>query len=217
LLRLLAFGAIMVAGIRYELAARAELARAAALAERRRVARDLHDGLAQDLAFIAAHGAGIAATEGAEHPVAIAARRALTITREKISELSDDEATTAREALCSVAHELRDRFQIAIDVDAPDDPDMLVSQREDMARIVREAIANAARHGRAETVAVSLRRTPVGVVLRVCDDGCGINAVGDKPEGFGIRSMRERAAAHGASLRVGPRPTGGTELEVRLP
>ncbi len=91
--------------------------------------------------------------------------------------------------------------------------------REHVARITREAIANAARHGGADHVSVSLRPTTEGVSLRVRDDGCGIpyTADGTSPEGFGLRSMRERAAAIGGYLTVQPRESGGTDLEVVLP
>ena len=66
--------------------------------ERRRIARDLHDGLAQDLAFIAAHGDQIAREAGEEHPLAIAARRALALSRGAIADLSASDAPSARAA-----------------------------------------------------------------------------------------------------------------------
>ena len=117
-IRVIAFALLLVAAATSERRVRARLGRSAALAERRRVARDLHDGLAQDLAFIAAHGPRIAQEMGDEHPVVIAARRALEISRQTISELSDPAGATARESLEAVAHELRDRFDVAIAVDA---------------------------------------------------------------------------------------------------
>ena len=91
--------------------------------------------------------------------------------------------------------------------------------REHVTRIAREAIANAARHGRAQNVVVSLTHNGRGVALRVVDDGCGIaQAHSDSDhDGFGLRSMRERAAALGGYMRVAPAERGGTELEVVLP
>jgi signal transduction histidine kinase len=198
---------------------RAREARAAALAERRRVARDLHDGIAQDLAFIAAHGPQFAGEMGEEHPVVVAARRALAISRSTISHLSDPAGATAGEALDAVAQELRDRFDVTIAVDAQIEGHVPSGVREHLSRIAREAIANAARHGQARNVIVSVRRHGGGVALRVIDDGCGI-PVGDhgaSPEGFGLRSMRERAGALGGHLTVRQAPHGGTELEVMLP
>jgi signal transduction histidine kinase len=215
-LRLGVVAMIALAVLSREFAVRGGLVRAAAIAERRRVARDLHDGLAQDLAFIAAHGARLAERDGAEHPLAIAARRALAISRGTISELASDEGTTANDALQALAHELGDRFEISIDVDAPIEAEVAGAARADAVRIAREAIANAARHGGAETVVVSLRRTPAGVVMRIRDDGCGI-ALPRTREGFGIRSMRERAATLGGSFTVHRPSAGGTELEVILP
>ena len=217
-LRLRAAVLILAAAVRRQVQMGSERAKAAVIAERRRVARDLHDGLAQDLAFIAAHGARIAGDLGADHPLAIAARRALAISRDTIAELSDSASTTAEEALEAVARELRQRFDIAIAIDCHRDTEPAPEARDHVARIAREAIANAARHGGAENVTVSLRRTGAGIVLRVCDDGCGIErAARAAGEGFGLRSMRERAATLGGYLNHRQRESGGTELEVVLP
>jgi len=218
-MRVIAFALLLAAAATSERRVRARLARSAALAERRRVARDLHDGLAQDLAFIAAHGPRIAQEMGDEHPVVIAAKRALAISRNTISELSDPAGATADESLEAVAEELRDRFAVAITVDAHLDADLPPHVREHVTRIAREAIANAARHGGARNVIVSLRRRATGVALRVVDDGCGIAGPDGEPatEGFGLCSMRERAAALGGDLSVRPARRGGTELEVVLP
>ena len=218
-MRVLSGAALLCVAVALERRVRAREARAAALAERRRVARDLHDGIAQDLAFIAAHGPQIASEMGEEHPVVIAARRALAISRSTISSLSDPAGATAGEALDAVAQELRDRFDVAIAVDAQIDGHVPSGVREHLSRIAREAIANAARHGQARNVLVSLRRVEGGLALRVIDDGCGI-PVGDRgatPEGFGLRSMRERAGALGGHLTIRQAPHGGTELEVMLP
>jgi signal transduction histidine kinase len=218
-MRVLSGALLLSAAVALDRRVRAREARAAALAERRRVARDLHDGIAQDLAFIAAHGPQIASEMGEEHPVVIAARRALAVSRSTISNLSDLTGATAGEALDAVAQELRYRFDVAIAVDAQIDGHVPSGVREHLSRIAREAIANAARHGQARNVLVSLRRAGGGVTLRVVDDGCGI-PIGDRgatPEGFGLRSMRERAGALGGHLTVRQAPRGGTELEVVLP
>jgi len=193
------------------------LAEAAAARERRRIARDLHDGLAQDLAFIAAHGDRLAQESGAEHPLAIAARRALAVSRGAIAELSADEAPSTGEALREVAAELAGRFDIHVEVRA-ERIAVTSTDREDVVRIAREAIVNAARHGRAQNVVVSLIRAQDKVVLTVRDDGVGIGATGAPlGGGFGFRSMRERAAALGGRLTARAPADGGTELELVLP
>jgi signal transduction histidine kinase len=218
-LRTLAFGLILTAAVIRERQVHTRVSKATALAERRRVARDLHDGIAQDLAFIAAHGPRFAEELGDDHPVVIAARRALAISRSTISELSDPGAATAHEALEAVAHELGARFDISVAVNADLAGDLEPNEREHVTRIAREAIANAARHGGARNVIVSLRHTETGIALRVVDDGCGIVGADllPAPEGFGLRSMRERAAALGGQLNVRQPRMGGTELEVVLP
>ena len=218
-LRALACALILAAAVLAERRVEAQMSKATALAERWRVARDLHDGIAQDLAFIAAHGPRFVKELGDEHPMVIAVRRALAISRSTISELSSADGATAPEALDAIGRELAERFDIAIAVNAGLDRDLAAHEREHVTRIAREAIANAARHGGARNVIVSLRRVDTGIALRVVDDGCGIAGGDDAPasEGFGLRSMRERAAALGGELHVRQPRKGGTELEVVLP
>lgn len=214
--RALAFVLVLIAAARYEPQARRRLAAAAALAERHRVARDLHDRLAQDLALIAAHGPALSAELGNDHPLVIAAQRALAISRDTISELSDPAEATVAQALDAVAHELRGQFDVAIAVNVRLEDELEPRAREHITRISREAIANAARHGGARNVSVSLTRLELAVVLRVIDDGCGLvdERGAASPEGFGLGSIRERAAALGGSLSVHQPQRGGVELEV---
>jgi signal transduction histidine kinase len=215
----LAFALILIAAVRRDRQDRTQMAKAAALAERRRVARDLHDGLAQDLAVIALHGGFIAQDIGGEHPMVCAARRALALSRSMIAELSDLPGATADEALQAVAQEFRDRCDVAVAVEAGCDGELAPGAQEHVSRIAREAIANAARHGGAKHVVVSLRGADSGVTLRVVDDGCGIVSrdVAAPVEGFGLRSMRERTDALGGRLTLRRLRKGGTELEVILP
>jgi signal transduction histidine kinase len=181
--------------------------------ERRRIARDLHDGLAQDLAFIAAHGDRIAREAGEDHPLAVAARRALAVSRGAIADLSATEAPSANSALRQVADELEIRFGIRVAVQA-EEADLNGRAREDVVRIVREAIVNAAK-GRAQHIVVTLDRTGNHFVLRVLDDGAGITSGGIKSRpGFGMKAMGQRAAALGGRLTARDVAGGGTELEV---
>jgi signal transduction histidine kinase len=215
--RVCAFALVLVAAMRHEPQARARVAQAAALAERRRVARDLHDGLAQDLAFIAAHGPALSEELGDDHPLVIAAGRALAISRSTITGLCDPAEATAAQALEAVAQELREQFDVTIAVNVGGGIDVEPRAREHVARISREAIANAVRHGGARNVSVSLNRLERATVLRVVDDGCGLEDATSgcvTPEGFGLGSMRERAAALGGYLSVHQPRHGGTELEV---
>jgi hypothetical protein len=130
-----------------------------------------------------------------------------------------ESGATAAKALDAVAEERRDRFDVAIAVNAQVDDHLASGVREHLSRITREAIANAARHGRARNVLVSLWRAEAGMTLRVIDDGSSIpvDDHGAAPEGFGLRSIRERAIELGGSVNVRPKPEGGTELEVVVP
>ncbi len=96
----------------------------------------------------------------------------------------------------------------------PDHLELDPEVTEALSRIVREAIGNAVRHGRAAHVAVAMDdRT--GLRLRISDDGCGFDpaAVRDE-EAFGLISMRERAEALGAAFHVDSAAGRGTRIEV---
>jgi signal transduction histidine kinase len=218
-MRLIALGVIFAATNLRQIEMRSAMAEAAAISERRRVAQDLHDGLAQDLALIVAHEERITKQLGAEHPVVVAAKRALAVSRGAISELSDASSSSVHEALEAVASELGNCFAIDVGFDVQLDRELAPEARNHVARIAREAITNAARHGGARHIAVTLRRSAAGISLRVRDDGCGIRDRSGVPrrEGFGVRSMRGRAAALGGSFAVRAGSGGGTEVEVLLP
>jgi signal transduction histidine kinase len=214
-LRIVAYGLFFAAALREEAAIRGTIAKTAAAAERRRIARDLHDGLAQDLAFIAAHGDRIAREAGEEHPLAVAARRALAVSRGAIADLSAAEAPTAIAALRQVADELEVRFGVRISVEG-DEIELPSDARENVVRIAREAIVNAAR-AEAGNIIVSLTRSGGSSVLRVLDDGVGIGTERGSRPGFGVKSMRERAVSLGGGVTARAAREGGTELEVVFP
>jgi signal transduction histidine kinase len=79
--------------------------------------------------------------------------------------------------------------------------------------IVSEALANAAKHAKAETVTVSVEAVRGVLSLSVRDDGAG----GADPHGSGLAGLRERAEALGGTLRLTSPPGGGTSVDVTLP
>jgi len=85
-----------------------------------------------------------------------------------------------------------------------------------LARIVREAVSNAIRHGRAKVVRIELEKGD-GLRLAVEDDGEGIGDSRESSGGFGLVSMRERAEALGGTLQVAPAAGRGTRVDVWLP
>ena len=190
--------------------------------ERRRIARDIHDSLAQDLAFIAARVRALerdpAASVRLDH-LAIAATRALEHSRTTISTLTrplDEplDAALARNATeVAARHGGHAKLRLQAGVVVPP------ATRESLVMILREAVANAMRHGRAGSVDVSLSQQS-WLRLRVTDDGRGFDAAARaaRPDaGFGLQSMEERAQALGGGLVVRSAPGAGTTIEVALP
>ena len=219
-LRVGAYGLLLAASIRMYRRSQDQMARNALSAERLRIAQDLHDGLAQDLAFIAAHSERLAREFGADHPLAIAAQRALAASRGQIVDLSASTASSTESALREVAAEFNYRFgvEVTVGVDpcstaASNEPSE--HHREELVRIAREAIANAIRHGGAHHVRVTLGARRGDLLLRVSDDGCGFDAATAKTAGtgLGLRTMRDRARRIGAELVAGGGSRGG-EVEV---
>ncbi len=84
-------------------------------------------------------------------------------------------------------------------------------------RVTQEPLTNAARHASASIVELSLAQSNVAVRLSMCDDGAGISADRLHDGGGGLAGMRERALLIGASLHVGLRQEGGTEVVLEVP
>lgn len=223
-LRLAAYALLLVAVLIRYCEARRELTAAKLAAERDRIARDLHDGLAQDLAYIALQGQRLSTELGAEHPLTLAARRAVAASREVIVGLAASSAPSTEGALRDVADELAARFGIDIDIKIRDDahepaPDELdPARRDQLVRIVREAIVNAARHGTARHITVVFARGGDQFELRVCDDGQGAEQSRlQARNGHGLHMMRARATALGGEMVARRRTQGGVEVAVTFP
>jgi signal transduction histidine kinase len=198
-------------------AAHRTLEEQATVEERRRIARELHDGLAHELAFIASKTRGAASGAGAPHDaraLAGAADRALDEARRAITVLSVSQPQSLDDAISQTVEDLGSRLGVAWDLQLADNVEVPGEVRENLLRIVREAITNAASHGASEHVRVSLERDEQ-LRLVIEDDGCGFdterkNAAG----GFGLQSMQERAASVGAVLSVDSVPDHGTRVAV---
>jgi signal transduction histidine kinase len=183
--------------------------------ERRRLARDLHDDLAQDLAYIALEARlALASVDSPRlEQLALAAERALERSRGAITALAPSNAVLS-EAVVRAAEEVAARGDIRLYVDVPPDVDAPAHVREALVQIAREAVANAARHARAQHVWVVLA-TGRSLRLTIADDGKGfvVGAARPRRGGFGLTSMRERAERIGANFRI---ESGdfGTTVEV---
>jgi signal transduction histidine kinase len=188
---------------------------AAVLAERSRIERDLHDGLAQELAFIVGETRRIATPyDRSLERLAAAAERALDESRHAISVLADNDQPLGT-AITQTVEDMADRFGVTATLELDDRLVVTPATRVELVRIVHEAVTNAARHGRARriTVTVADGQSPS---LRIVDDGTGFDP-GSVERGFGLESMSGRARSVGAEFKLASAPGRGTRIEIVLP
>jgi signal transduction histidine kinase len=198
------------------------LSRAAARAERRRIAREIHDGLAQELAFVALQTRRMARAGCDEEVLELtdAAERAVAEARALITGLrstGEEQVEEVGPAIARTARRLARRHGAKLELDVPRGIRMKRAAGTHLVRIVGEALSNSLTHGQARSVSVQLLDRN-GLRLCVADDGRGFDPASEPPpKHFGLKSMRERAAEIGAELWLRSRPGAGTEIEVVLP
>lgn len=191
------------------------LAWGAALEERRRIARDLHDGLAQELAFIVRQSKSLGESAG-ERQLASAAERALDESRRAIDALTRPLDEPLEVSVARAGEEVAKRFGAHLTLQLQKGIPARPPLRDALRRIAREAVINAAEHGQAHHIVLSLEHADGLVRLRVEDDGTGFDP-STPSTGFGLIGIRERAASLGGSLVLRSEPGAGTTLEVALP
>jgi signal transduction histidine kinase/ligand-binding sensor domain-containing protein len=204
------------------------------VAERNRVAQDLHDTLLQGM-LSASMYVDIAVESVPEDSSAKPAlARALELMRQVIEEgrgalqglrASDSPSLDLGEALSRVQEEISEqsgpgeRAAFRVVVEGKQRP-LVPLLRDEMYRIGREALINSFRHSRARHVEVLLKYCPDQLRIVIKDDGCGIDPrlLKESRDGhLGLAGMRERAEQIGARLHLSSRASTGTELEVSAP
>jgi signal transduction histidine kinase len=219
-LRLGFFLALFIGGALELRRAQRGLATAAVLEERRRVARDIHDGVTQDLAFVLQQGRRLAAQPEAPtvmRHIVIAATRALDESRHVIAALERTGGEPLIGALRATAVETAGREGGTVEMDLDDSVTVPARTQDVLLRVLREAIINAMRHGAATTIKIELRADP-DVCLIVSDDGRGFDVDAATASGrLGLRSMAARIGELGGELTLQSAPGSGTRVEVRLP
>jgi signal transduction histidine kinase len=203
--------------------AEAEFA-AATLEERARLAREIHDGLAQDLWYAklkqgrigqVAPLEGEAATLNEE--VATAIDAALAEARHAISALRGGaESGPLLDLLTRLVEDFADRFAVRADLSLTGpEPEIGPRAQAELVRIVQEALTNVRKHADATVVRVTVE-TGDDLRITIADNGRGF-----RPEavegGFGLDSMRQRAAIIGAELTIASEAQGGSRVEVLMP
>lgn len=204
----------------------------AADTERKRLAQDLHDVLAADLAALGFNLAGLATRlqqvpdlEPAVGPLAecqLRVQRLLEGIRQRLLDLRP--AMLDEYGLGAALRFLGDRETktsgLLIDVIGDDpDPRLPPALENALFRIVQEALHNVVRHARAAAATISLDRTQEGYRLSVADNGCGLAAAAVPATGaggWGLTLMQERALAAGVRLTIESQPGRGTLVLVDI-
>ena len=204
----------------------------AALEERHRIARDLHDSVSQSLFSLTLHTrtaelalarAGLDADSDLGRPlkqVSELTRGALAEMRALIFELRPgalaEEGLGAALAKHSAAVTAREGLEISVEVPKERLP-LTVEQEEHLYRLAQEALHNAVKHAQAKHAWAELMAADGEVVLTVRDDGVGFDPAEPHPGHFGLETMRERAFRIGAELNLNSAPGMGTTVRVQVP
>jgi PAS domain S-box-containing protein len=199
------------------------------LAERQRLARDLHDLVLQDLTYALQAAQAYRLTqkedegEGAPNLTAMidSLRRSSQGLREAVHELRAGEAVGR--ALARAVEDLVDlerRRSPAIEVELSVQQGVPEELPEEMCKgvllVVREALANARRHSSARRVRVAVGATEEEIRLEVSDDGVGFDPR-QSTQSVGLGAMRERAALLSGKLEIFSEPAEGTRVRLRVP
>jgi two-component system sensor histidine kinase UhpB len=209
------------------------LIREAQESERRRVARELHDGVIQILSAVKFRLQAIEEKLAEQNPSAwretlktkAALEKAIQEVRRisrnlRPSELDDLGLAPAVRSLCS---EFGERTGVAVDLSITRLPPVVPNDLElNLYRIIQEALGNIEKHSRATRVSLRLTREAAQLRAAIRDNGRGFDphaphARNAKPHGMGLVDMRERAALLGGHCQLHSRPGHGTEILVEMP
>jgi signal transduction histidine kinase len=197
------------------------------MAERERLARDIHDTLAQGFTSVmllleaadAALGPGASSARPFLHDARKTASDNLAEARAMVAALSPPDLHDA--SLPAALRQLIDRISPDLGVDpqltVTGTPRPLAANEEVvLLRATQEALTNARKHAAARRVSVELAYETAAVALRITDDGRGFDPAAQLP-GFGLSGMRSRVAQVNGTLRVQSVPGAGTTVAVDLP
>ncbi len=198
----------------------------ATVEERQRLAREIHDGIAQELVYVGYELDNLAADVGAGRPeTAQAVRQVREQLTRMISELrlsifnlrsTVDPQAGLGAALTEYVRTVGSDAGLTVHVSLTEAGNRMPPDVEaELLRIAQESIGNARKHAQARNLWVRLVVDPPYARLVVEDDGTGAGP-GPRPGGFGLEIMQERATRLGARLTIGPRPAGGTRVDVTL-
>jgi signal transduction histidine kinase len=197
-------------------------------AERRRIARELHDDLSQGLALLAVELDIVARRPPAMTAEVVGYLRAFSArVRELAADVHDLShqlhpskvehlgLLTSVQGLCQELGQHRGLTVAFAHRDVPEAIPLAIALC--LYRILQEALNNVIKHGHTDQARVELVGTPRGLRLQVTDDGAGFDLGAKADGGLGLVSMRERLALVGGRLVVDSRPGSGTRINVCVP
>jgi signal transduction histidine kinase len=199
-----------------------EVRRLATVDERNRLAREIHDGIAQDLASLAylvddARLDVDAETAARLGQVSDAVRSLVNELRLRLFDLRAGVSDTVSlgSAVNEYLQQVGAQTGLAVRLTLDEGTRRLPTSVEvEILRVLQEAVTNVRRHARASRVTVELSVHPPQAHLVVQDDGRGLQRA--RPNSLGLTGMRERAARIGAALAIGPGPDGGTRVSLSI-
>lgn len=207
----------------------AQQAALAAMEERHRIAREMHDVVAHSLTTIVVQADGAGAAAQQDPAVAVPALETIATTgREAIAELrrmlgllrSEEAGVPAPQPRLTDLPALLEEVRAAgtpVTWELATPPAVSDGVALTVFRIVQEALSNVRKHAGPGAVAtVAVRAEGAEMVVEVRDDGRGAGAY-DDGRGLGLTGMRERVSAHGGTLAAGPAPGGGFAVCARIP
>ena len=192
-------------------------ARAAVQDDRRRLAREIHDGVVQELIYIRSVSHAIPADFSTGPRIIAACDRALDEVRSAIQTLGRPSDEPLGVILNRVARELAERYEVDLEVDLDGTVYVEPDQQHALMRITREAVSNAVHHGKAGKVRLRLTKDGGHRLLAIQDDGNGfdVGATVSANEGYGLISMRERARTLPGSFSVEAATGAGSVVTVK--
>jgi signal transduction histidine kinase len=199
----------------------------AALEERQRLARELHDSVSQALFSIALHARTALAlltrdperlSEPLEHITSLA-QAGMAEMRALIFELRpeslENEGLVA--ALTKQVAALRARYGIEVHAELGDEPPISIDAKEVIYRVAQESMHNTLKHARATRIDLRLDHSQDAVWVEIRDNGVGFDPTSSFPGHLGLHSMRERAIRRGGTFQIESDAGKGTRIRVELP
>lgn len=201
--------------------------------ERKRISRELHDSIGQMLSSVKFRLHDILEktprTTGAYRSELTEVQSLLDQTLQEVRRISQNLRPSVLDdlgldsAVRTLCDELQKRTTMRVDLTLPERSERFPPEVElALFRIIQEALNNSERHSNASRLQVSILHQDSSVRVLIRDNGNGFDPAhasghDGRPQGIGLDSIRERASAIGATVKINPRPGDGSEIELVIP